>query len=213
MNSLLSLPIAYLLGSIPSAVWIAKIIKGIDIREHGSKNAGLTNVFRVLGFKPALPVVITDLLKGFLAPTIAVYLNKINGSVEEYSWLPLLAGILAILGHSFTCFAGFKGGKGVLTAFGVFLALVPYTALLCFLLWVILVYYSKYVSVGSIGACVALIIFSLTNYFLDFPDANASFGVFLTGLFVAFFVIIKHKVNIVRLMNGTENGFGPKRIK
>jgi len=212
LSSLLSLPIAYLLGSIPSAVWIAKIVKKIDIREHGSKNAGLTNVFRVLGWKPALPVVLIDLSKGFLAPSIALWMN--NASIAkggpDLFWLPLVAGMLAIVGHSFTCFAGFRGGKGVLTAFGVFLALAPLTAIICFLIWVLLVALTKYVSVGSIGACLALASLSGTSFLLGFPDKNIHGGIFLLAFVVAAFVIIKHRTNIVRLMNGTENGFGSK---
>ena len=164
LNSLLSLPIAYLLGSIPSAIWIAKIAKGktFDIRDYGSKNAGLTNTFRVLGWKPALPVVFLDLLKGFFGPWIAIKLCEAQvmaGGADYSHWVPLVAGLLVILGHSFTCFAGFRGGKGVLAALGVFLALCPITALASFGVWIILTVATKYVSVGSIGACIALAAF------------------------------------------------------
>lgn len=201
------------MGSIPSAVWITKIVKGIDVREHGSKNAGLTNVFRLLGWKPSLPVVFIDLSKGFLAPTIALWMNQssVAQGGPDYFWLPLVAGMLAIIGHSFTCLAGFRGGKGVLTAFGVFLALAPFTALICFAIWIGLVAFTKYVSVGSIGACLALAILSISSYFLGFPDVKANLGVLLMGLAVAVFVIVKHRANITRLMNGTENGFGSKK--
>lgn len=201
------------MGSIPSAVWITKIVKGIDVREHGSKNAGLTNVFRLLGWKPSLPVVFIDLAKGFFAPTIAIWMNQssVAQGGPDYFWLPMVAGMLAIIGHSFTCLAGFRGGKGVLTAFGVFLALAPFTALICFGIWVGLVTWTKYVSVGSIGACLALAVFSTTSYFFGFPDAKTNLGIFLMGLAVAVFVIVKHRTNITRLMNGTENGFGSKK--
>ena len=210
MNSLLCLPIAYLLGSIPTAVWVAKITRGIDIRHYGSKNAGLTNVFRVLGWKPALPVVFVDLGKGFFAPFIAI--KMVEAFEPSYDWLPLVAGLLAILGHSFTCFAGFRGGKGVLTALGVFLALCPITALASFAIWILLVVTTKYVSVGSIGGCLALAIFSTMGYFkLPFPPDEINLGLCITTLLVAVFVIYKHKANIKRLMNGTENGFGKKR--
>lgn len=114
-----------MLGSIPSAIWIAKLAKGkdFDIRDYGSKNAGLTNTFRVLGWKPALPVVFMDLLKGFFGPFIAQKMCEAQvaaGGADYSAWVPLVAGLLVILGHSFTCFAGFRGGKGVLAALGVF---------------------------------------------------------------------------------------------
>lgn len=209
MNSLLTLPLAYLLGSIPTAVWVAKAWKKIDIREHGSKNAGLTNVFRVLGWKPALPVVFVDLAKGFLAPFLAL---QVDGGVHP--WLPFVAGLLAILGHSFTCFAGFRGGKGVLTAMGVFLALHPVLALTCFSFWVILTVSTKYVSVGSIGACTLLPILATLGFATSLPfPGEVDAGVLALSWLVGIFVIVKHKANMVRLWNGTENGFGSKRKK
>ena len=217
LNSLLSLPIAYLLGSIPSAIWIAKLAKGksFDIRDYGSKNAGLTNTFRVLGWKPALPVVFMDLLKGFFGPWIAMRMceSQVAAGGADYShWVPLVAGILVILGHSFTCFAGFRGGKGVLAALGVFLALCPITALSAFGVWIILTASTKYVSVGSIGACIALGVFAVMGYLkLPFPPDDINIGLMITCLLVAVFVIVKHKSNIKRLLNGTENGFGSKR--
>ena len=196
-----------MLGSIPSAIWIAKIAKGkdFDIRDYGSKNAGLTNTFRVLGWKPALPVVFLDLLKGFFGPWIAMQMCASH-------WVPLVAGLLVILGHSFTCFAGFRGGKGVLAALGVFLALCPITALAAFGVWIVLTVSTKYVSVGSIGACIALGAFAVMGYLkLPFPPDKINLGLMITCLIVAVFVIVKHKSNIKRLLNGTENGFGSKR--
>ncbi len=200
-----------MLGSIPSAIWIAKIAKGkdFDIRNYGSKNAGLTNTFRVLGWKPALPVVFLDLLKGFFGPWIAMQLCETEA---DKAWVPLVAGLLVILGHSFTCFAGFRGGKGVLAALGVFLALCPFTALAAFGVWIVLTVSTKYVSVGSIGACIALGAFAVMGYLkLPFPPDDINLGLMITCLIVAVFVIVKHKSNIKRLLNGTENGFGSKR--
>lgn len=219
MNSLLSLPIAYLLGSIPTAVWVAKAVNGknYDIRQYGSKNSGLTNTIRVLGIKPAIPVVIVDLFKGFFAPTIAIWLNNASkdSGGADYFWLPLACGLLAILGHSFTCFAGFRGGKGVLTAFGVFLALAPITALLAFAVWSALTFATKYVSVGSIGACIALAGLATFGYLApeSYPHDHINEGILIIAWAVALFVIIKHKANIKRLLNGTENGFGKKKKK
>ncbi|MDR1830147.1 MAG: glycerol-3-phosphate 1-O-acyltransferase PlsY [Candidatus Fibromonas sp.] len=205
MHPLFALPIAYILGSIPSAVWVAKIYKGIDIREHGSRNAGLTNVFRVLGWKPAIPVILVDLSKGFLAVYIAILLN-------HYDWLPITAGLLAIFGHSFTCMAGFRGGKGVLTALGVFLALQPVLALTCFAFWGLLFAATKYVSVASIGACALLGVLATFGYFSEIlPVYKLDIYVLVLSWLVSVFVIVKHKANMVRLWNGTENGFGKKR--
>lgn len=151
-----------------------------------------------------------DLGKGFLAPFIAQ--KMVDAFNSPHYWLPLVAGLLAILGHSFTCFASFRGGKGVLTALGVFLALCPYTALASFGIWILLTLTTKYVSVGSIGGCIALAVFSTMGYFdLPFPPDNIHFGLLVTTILVSVFVIYKHKANIVRLMNGTENGFGKKR--
>ena len=156
-----------------------------------------------------------DLLKGFFGPWIAMKLCEMQvsaGGADYSSWVPLVAGILVILGHSFTCFAGFRGGKGVLAALGVFLALCPITALTCLGVWVVLTFSTKYVSVGSIGACVALGALGVMGYFkLPFPPDEINLGLMITSLLVAVFVIVKHKSNIKRLMNGTENGFGSKR--
>jgi glycerol-3-phosphate acyltransferase PlsY len=217
MHPLFALPIAYILGSIPSAVWVAKIYKGIDIREHGSKNAGLTNVFRVLGWKPAIPVILVDLSKGFLAVSIAILLNPYGcfdgeGGPQVYEWLPIAAGLLAIFGHSFTCMAGFRGGKGVLTALGVFLALQPVLALTCLAFWGLLLAATKYVSVASIGACALLGVLATFGYFSEIlPVYKLDIYVLVLSWLVSVFVIVKHKANMVRLWNGTENGFGKKR--
>jgi len=213
MHPLFALPIAYLLGSIPTALWVSKIYKGIDIREHGSKNAGLTNVFRVLGWKPAIPVIIVDLSKGFFATFIAKQLLNME-ICDFYQWLPIAAGLLAILGHSFTCMAGFRGGKGVLTTLGVFLALQPAVALTCFAFWGILFAATKYVSVASIGACLMLMILAAFGFFSELLLVfKTDIYVLILSWLVAIFVIVKHKANMVRLWNGTENGFGKKRKK
>ncbi len=212
MYPLFALPIAYLLGSIPSAVWFARIYKGIDIREYGSKNAGLTNVFRVLGWKPAIPVILVDLSKGFFAVFIAQSLNLAEDGSQIYEWLPITAGLLVIFGHSFTCMAGFRGGKGVLTTLGVFLALQPVLALTCFAFWGLLLAATKYVSVASIGACALLGVLATFGYFSEnLPIYELNIYVLVLSWLVSVFVIVKHKANMVRLWNGTENGFGKKR--
>ena len=203
MNELLSIIIAYMFGSIPTAVWASKTFSGMDIRKHGSGNAGLTNVYRVLGWKPAIPVVVVDLFKGVAAPYVAMELCPGN------EWVPMFAGLVAILGHSFTCMAGFRGGKGVLTALGVFLCLAPYEAVLSFLVWLAVLFTTRYVSLASILACLTLGI-SVSVHFLMMNTLSNKLLLIL-GWVVAAFVIIKHKSNISRLLKGTENRFGKKK--
>lgn len=211
LNLGIALLSAYLLGSIPTAVWVGRLQKNIDIREHGSGNAGLTNAIRVLGWKGAGPVLVVDLLKGILAPLMVVMLcNEPNNGL----WA-MLAGLLAVMGHSFTCFAGFRGGKGVLTGLGVFLALAPVHALLAFSVWILTVKISKYVSLGSILACVALILLLWSDFFLDWASSlhisTATLPVSILGSIVGTFVIYKHKTNIQRLLDGKENKIGTKK--
>ncbi len=215
----------YLLGSVPSAVWISRLFAGIDIRTRGSRNAGLTNVFRVLGWKPALPVALMDLSKGIGAVCIGRAFLGWNSSAGFLFGLG--CGVVAVIGHSYTVFAGFRGGKGVLTTFGVFVALCAPSALIALLLWFIVLGFTGYVSLASIcaslclglGNTVVLAWSALTAarggasawaqiWNLIWPDA-VFFGV--TWL-VAFFVITKHRPNIRRLLSGTENRFGRKKM-
>ncbi len=172
----------------------------------------------MLGWKPALPVVFMDLLKGFFGPFIAKVMCDAQvaaGGADYSNWVPLVAGLLVILGHSYTCFAGFRGGKGVLAALGVFLCLCPVTALSAFAVWIILTATTKYVSVGSIGACIALIALSVMGYLkAPYPVYDQiSLPLMIVTTIIGLFIIIKHRGNIKRLMNGTENGFGSKRKK
>ena len=202
MNSIISFVMAYLLGAIPAAVLVSKKFKGIDIREHGSKNAGLTNVFRVLGVKYAIPVALIDFGKGYVACLIAAKM------VPQLSWAPLLAGALAVLGHSFTCFASFRGGKGVLTALGVFVFLAPVEAGIAFAVWLGILYWTGYVSLASMCGCIALGI-SLTTSLMN---GQKSIAVVILGWVLTVFVIVKHKANIQRLLNGSENRFNTRKF-
>ncbi|NLB62937.1 MAG: glycerol-3-phosphate 1-O-acyltransferase PlsY [Fibrobacter sp.] len=192
-----------MLGSIPTAVWVSKLWKKTDIRQHGSKNAGLTNIVRVFGWGPAVPVMIVDLGKGMLAPFLAMTI------APEITWLPLAAGLLVILGHSLTLFAGFKGGKGVLTGMGVFLVLAPLAAILAFTAWAVVAKASGYVSLASIIACLVLgLLLSLGYAFPASIFAHIAPSLLIVGWAVSLFVIYKHRVNVVRLAKGTENRFG-----
>lgn len=196
----LSLVAAYFLGSLPPALWVARL-HGVDIFKVGSGNPGMTNVWRTLGWKPALPVALLDTAKGFLAAWLAA---RLTGST---AW-GLAAGVVAVLGHSFTCFARFRGGKGVLTSFGVFLYFVPVSALLGLAAWTVIVLRTRYVSLGSIVAAVVL-------PFGIFAEARLRqdpglYPVLAVEALVSAFVLYRHRSNMSRLLQGTENKIGSR---
>jgi acyl phosphate:glycerol-3-phosphate acyltransferase len=193
---------AYLLGSIPSAVWYGKIFHGIDIRQHGSGNAGATNSLRIFGKKAGIIVLIFDFLKGFLAVFLTQYFLKANNET-----LPLVMGLLVVLGHIYPVFAQFRGGKGVATAIGVIVAVLPMAALGCAIVFFITVFLTKYVSLGSLLGALA---FPLQVSFKLWNDVSDVYYVALSWLF---FIILAytHRENIQRLIKGTESKFGVKK--
>ena len=146
--------IGYLLGSIPTAVWVGKAWHGIDVREHGSKNAGATNTFRVLGKKPGIVVLTIDILKGVMAvlsPFLITFLSE--GNIESsIDHLQIVAAIFAVLGHMFPVFAGFKGGKGVATSLGIIIGMQPIAAVICIVAFLIVFISFNFVSLGAIVA-------------------------------------------------------------
>ncbi|MBO4936514.1 MAG: glycerol-3-phosphate 1-O-acyltransferase PlsY [Alistipes sp.] len=202
--------IAYLLGSIPSAVWIGKRYYGVDVREHGSKNAGTTNVLRVLGTRAAIPVFVIDFLKGFLAVSIFSLL-RYDVNIPSQVWivnLKILAVFVAVLGHIFPIFANFKGGKGVATALGAVTGIQPNIALLCFAVWIVVFMLWHYVSLASMAAgCafpVLVSIFSGSIYARHGLDhTSISFLVF--SFLVAIALVWTHRKNVGRLLDGTES--------
>ena len=199
--------IAYLLGSIPSAVWIGKRYYGVDIREHGSKNAGATNMLRVLGRRAALPVFAIDFIKGFVAVTIVSLIKyDPNITIPWVTNLKILATIFVVLGHIFPVFANFKGGKGVATLVGAITGIQPSIMLLCFGVWFIIFMVSHYVSLASMiaGCCFPLFvgIFSHSAY-KRYGDISWTFIVF--SVLVALLLIWTHRKNIERLRNGSES--------
>lgn len=199
--SILLLIIAYLLGSIPNAVWIGKKYYGIDVREHGSKNAGSTNVLRVLGRRAALPVFALDILKGFVAVTLV----KTLGHIPEVSnvWLinlGIAAVFAAVLGHIFPIFAGFKGGKGVATLVGAVLGINPPVVLLCLGIWLIVFMIFHYVSLASMIAGCCFPIFTLIS-----PSASESVAFVVFTIITALLLIWTHRKNIERLREGSES--------
>lgn len=191
---LLSL-LAYFSGSIPSGVWIGKTFKGIDIRTVGSKNSGATNAYRNLGAVYGIMTLVIDALKGYLPLLVA---SKMGVS-EKYI---VVIGLIAILGHSFSCFLNFKGGKGVATSLGVFLFLAPKAIGIATLGFLIVVFFTRYVSLSSITAAIILPIMTMI---LPAKDGVDKFTLSILSVFIGVFVIYKHKTNITRLLNGTES--------
>jgi glycerol-3-phosphate acyltransferase PlsY len=190
--------IGYLLGSIPSAVWVGKRFYGIDVREHGSKNAGATNTFRVLGKKPGKIVLLIDVFKGLLAVLAPQFLFP-ELSYETIVQFKIIAAVTVILGHVFPLFAGFKGGKGVATALGVIIAIHPMTACICLAIFLIVFLTFNYVSLGAI---ITAVFFPII---LIFVFQEKSVPLILFSIVIGTAVVITHKKNIVRLINGTEN--------
>jgi len=196
---------SYLIGSFPTSILMGRFLKGIDIREHGSGNAGGTNVFRVLGWKPALIVITFDIFKGWF-PTF--YLAKLFfefTSLPDLGLFQILCGFCAVLGHTYTIFAGFKGGKGVGTLAGLLIALFPLAVPLSILVFAITLIFTGYVSIGSIIASASLPIILLLLPLLGIEPAQLSVLIF--SLMVPFFVIYTHRSNISRLRNDEENQF------
>jgi glycerol-3-phosphate acyltransferase PlsY len=188
---------AYLLGSI-SASYVAGRLAGVDLRQHGSRSLGATNVWRVLGPRYAVPAGLFDIAKGTVA---ALLLGR---AVGDQTLMPLAAGGAAILGHVFPVFLRFKGGKGVATAAGVLLGLAPKAVGMSALVWGVVLAMTGYVSVASMTAAV---LFPVAAWLLEPLDAV----LLLTGVAVALFVVYTHRANIRRLMDGTEARFGRRR--
>ncbi|MCD6376134.1 MAG: glycerol-3-phosphate 1-O-acyltransferase PlsY [Caldisericaceae bacterium] len=201
LNLLILIVISYLMGSFPTAIIAGKLLKNIDIRDHGSGNAGATNVFRVLGWRAAIVVLLIDMIKGFvpvffLAPALVT-------SAEQVIYFQLLAAIAAILGHIFTVFAGFKGGKGVGASAGAFLALAPLPLLLALLTFIIIVAWTHYVSLGSLLASLVFVVILVLQKFvfhMDIPNVL----LIISGVIVAL-IWFAHRSNIKRLLQGNEN--------
>ena len=193
--------LAYLLGSIPSAVWIGKKYYGIDIREHGSKNAGTTNMLRVLGRRAAAPVFALDFLKGFVAVTV-IELMQYDDLIGHNDIINLKIGavVAAVLGHIFPIFAGFHGGKGVATLVGAVTGIYPPAALLCFGVWIVVLMISHYVSLSSMIAGCCFPVFTLIS-----PKVNGSKAFVVFSFIIAILLLVTHRKNIKRLREGTES--------
>lgn len=198
LHFLLGFVLGHVCGSVPSGLWLVQAFHGIDIRNYGSKNIGTTNVFRTVGPKTAVLVLIADAFKGILAVDIMSYFF-------HNPLLDVVTALGALLGHNYSLFLGFKGGKGVATALGLLIFMMPKVAVASFGIWLVCVLLTRYVSLGSIMAAVFT---PPLAWYLGYPSAYVIFSVV-----AAFFVVLRHKENIHRLLTGTESKIKPGNAK
>jgi len=187
---------SYLIGAVPSSYIMGKLVRGIDLREHGSGNLGAANSFRVLGTKAAMPVLLFDIGKGFISVR---YFADLGGSSFAYA---LLAAFVVVLGHSYSLFVGFSGGKGVGTSAGAFLALAPHATAVCFTLWLIVLLVTRIVSLASLVAAVLLPPAILVSNRIFNSETHRS--ILILSIAVAVLLIYTHRSNIRRLREGKE---------
>lgn len=197
--------LAYLLGSLPTAVWIGKWVRGLDVREHGSGNAGATNAMRVLGPKIGLIVLLIDALKGVAAVSLAAFISHGFTSAEMYVVYQLFLGAVAIAGHVLPIFASFKGGKGIATLVGVIFILFPEAFLICLGVFLAVFFSTRYVSLASLAAAIAL------PFIVIFIKDGTLMPKVIFAVAVALFVPVIHINNIRRLIQGKENRISFKR--
>lgn len=198
LHFLLGFVLGHVCGSVPSGLWLVQAFHGIDIRNYGSKNIGTTNVFRTVGPKTAVLVLIADAFKGILAVGIMSYFF-------HNPLLDVVTALGALLGHNYSLFLGFKGGKGVATALGLLIFMMPKVAVASFGIWLVCVLLTRYVSLGSI---MAAIFTPPLAWYLGYPSAYVIFSVV-----AALFVVLRHKENIHRLLTGTESKIKPGNAK
>ena len=198
LHFLLGFVLGHVCGSVPSGLWLVQAFHGIDIRNYGSKNIGTTNVFRIVGPKTAVLVLIADAFKGILAVGIMSYFF-------HNPLLDVVTALGALLGHNYSLFLGFKGGKGVATALGLLIFMMPKVAVASFGIWLVCVLLTRYVSLGSI---MAAIFTPPLAWYLGYPSAYVIFYVV-----AAFLVVLRHKENIHRLLTGTESKIKPGNAK
>ncbi|WP_337372973.1 glycerol-3-phosphate 1-O-acyltransferase PlsY [Phascolarctobacterium succinatutens] len=198
LHFLLGFVLGHVCGSVPSGLWLVQAFHGIDIRNYGSKNIGTTNVFRTVGPKTAVLVLIADAFKGILAVGIMSYFF-------HNPLLDVVTALGALLGHNYSLFLGFKGGKGVATALGLLIFMMPKVAVASLGIWLVCVLLTRYVSLGSI---MAAIFTPPLAWYLGYPSAYVIFSVV-----AAFFVVLRHKENIHRLLTGTESKIKPGNAK
>ena len=209
--------LSYLVGSIPTSIIISKLSHGIDIREHGSGNAGGTNVMRVLGWKKGLLVIILDALKGAFAVVVIARLHygglpfQNVSPFDDFTLVQIIAGLAAVIGHIWTVFAGFRGGKGIATALGMLIMIITVDMLVALGIFILVVTVSRYVSLGSILAALS-IPFTLIFRENILHDHIQSYGTLLPFVVaVSLLVVYTHRKNVMRLINGTESKISFKK--
>ncbi len=202
---------AWFCGSLPFGYW-AGLLKGIDVRKHGSGNIGATNVIRVLGKKIGIPVFILDALKGFAPVLLASWwmTHKEGASINAASLVAVLCAAASVLGHMFTFWLGFKGGKGVATTAGAMLGLAPELLLVGVLTWFVVVYTTRYVALASMAAGFAM---PAAGAIIMAIRGSWNYVILVFGIVIALLVLIRHRSNISRMLAGTENRFGAKKEK
>lgn len=198
MHYVLGFVLGHICGSVPSGLWLVRAMHGIDIREYGSKNIGTTNVFRTVGPTSAVLVLICDMLKGIIAVALVNYFFH-NPELD------VVTALGALLGHNYSLFLGFKGGKGAATGLGLLVFLMPKVAGAVFLVWLAIVFTTRYVSLGSM---VAAVLTPIGAWYFNYPCAYI-----ILGAIAGFFVVLRHKDNIGRLLSGTESKIKPGNAK
>ncbi len=193
----LSCVVAYLLGSIPTSVWVGKYFFKTDVREHGSGNAGATNTLRVLGYKTAIPVLLFDIFKGFIAVYIFYWIVPTSFLPDKRTYLAIAVGLLAVLGHIYSVFLRFGGGKGVATFAGVGLALTPLALLICLFVFLAILLTTRYVSLSSMLTAIS---YPITNALL-YKDV----ALVVVGVITAIAIVLTHTKNIGRLLRKEES--------
>lgn len=202
--------LSYLVGSIPTALLVSRAVKGIDIREHGSGNMGGTNVMRVLGWKYGLLVVLIDALKGVIAVVLITRLHHGNipfnniTPFDDFTLIQIIAGITAVIGHIWTIFAGFKGGKGIATALGILLIISTVDILIAVGIFVIVVTFSKYISLGSVLAAVAVPLALVVRENVFDAQISNYYTLLPFLILLSLLVIFTHRKNIQRILSGEE---------
>lgn len=209
---ILILLLSYLVGSIPTSIIVSKSVAGIDIRDYGSGNAGGTNVFRVLGWKYGILVILLDAFKGVVAVVFIARLFFLTelpfenpSPFDDFTFVQLLAGISAVIGHVFTVFAGFRGGKGMATAVGMAASLMTIDVLIAAAIFLIMIIKFRYVSLGSISAAISLPIILFIRENLFHVHIQGYHTLIAFSIFIALFIIYTHRSNIQRIIAGKEN--------
>lgn len=190
--------LAYMVGSVPNSLWIGRLFFNIDVRDHGSKNAGSTNTIRLLGYKAGIPVLLLDILKGWLAVKLIYLTNYYIPATGDYINFQLLLGLAAIMGHIFPVFAGFRGGKGVATLIGVILAIDPLSTLICIGVFMITLLVTKYVSLSSMIAGLSFPVLVIVVFKTTTPS------LIIFSLIVFVLLLFTHQKNIERLARNEE---------